>query len=51
MKKTAKKLDLNRQTVRDLASDDLEVARGAKKMPWTCGATNCNSCPPVLSYR
>lgn len=44
MKKTNKKLTLNRATVRELGIDELDGAAGGKAGDYTCTGSMCGSC-------
>ena len=45
MKRTAKKIRLNRETLRQLATDHLAAAGGGGTLLLTCGPRTCGTCP------
>jgi len=48
MKKKVKKLELNRETVRNLSTDDLKKIAGGSTDICTLPRTVCNSCKPIF---
>ena len=48
MKKQVKKLQLNKETVRNLTSDDLKRVAGGSSSECTFPVSCCNSCRPLI---